>query len=557
MNDGQITALVDKVLGAYGSPAEATVHQAPVPAPAPAPQPAVDDAVARAIAKVLSDHGSHTQPKGEAKTEVPRWVPSSRRCCWKPAEAPERAADEVIDRIVAKVLGGTEPAATGGPADEVGDGIFDSMDEAVEAAAVAQQQYLLCSMADRKRFVDGIRAVILRPETLERLSRLSVEETGMGRYEHKLIKNRLAAEKTPGTEDLATDALSGDDGLTLVEHSPYGVIGAITPTTNPTETIICNSIGMLAAGNSVVFSPHPRATQVSLLTVRLINQKLAELGAPANLVVTVGKPSIENTNAMMAHPKVRMLMATGGPAIVKAVMSTGKKAIGAGAGNPPVVVDETADIEKAARDIVNGCSFDNNLPCIAEKEIIAVDEIADFLVFAMKKNGAFHLTDPEQLRRLEALVLTEKGGPKTSCVGKDAAWLLGQIGVAADDGVRVILIEVPKAHPFVQEELMMPVLPLVRVRDVDEAIAVAIEVEHGNRHTAIMHSTNVRKLTQMAKLIQTTIFVKNGPSYAGIGAGGEGHATFTIAGPTGEGLTSARSFARRRRCVMVEALNIR
>ncbi|WP_274540600.1 aldehyde dehydrogenase family protein [Telmatospirillum siberiense] len=471
--------------------------------------------------------------------------------------------DGLIAEVVAQVLkdfasgAGVPAACSTGAAPAAGEGIFDNMDDAVEAAVVAQRDYLLCTMADRRRFVEGIREVILQQDNLERISRLSVDETGMGFYEHKLIKNRLAAEKTPGTEDLVTEALSGDAGLTLVEFSPFGVIGAITPTTNPTETIICNSIGMLAAGNSVVFSPHPRATEVSLLTVRLINRKLACLGAPANLVVTVSKPSIDNTNVLMAHPKIRMLVATGGPAIVKAVMSTGKKAIGAGAGNPPVVVDETADIGKAACDIVNGCSFDNNLPCIAEKEIVAVAGIADRLIAEMKKNGAYELTDQAVIRKLEKLVLTDKGGPQTSCVGKSAKWLLGQIGITAPDCAKVILMELPKEHPFVQEELMMPILPLVRVADVDEAIAVAIEVEHGNRHTAIMHSTNVCKLTKMAKLIQTTIFVKNGPSYAGIGAGGEGYATFTIAGPTGEGLTSARTFARRRKCVMVEALDVR
>jgi len=514
MNDGQIAAVVAEVLGAYGSGGDA-----PVPASSAS-------------------------------------VPDPRGCRWKPAASD---GDDPVGRIVAQVLkengAKADPILSG--ASEGADGIFDSMDEAVEAAALAQRQYLLCTMADRQRFVDGIRDVILEEETLKRLSQMAVEETGMGCYEHKVIKNRLAAEKSPGTEDLVTMAKSGDDGLTLEEFSAYGVIGAITPTTNPSATIISNSIGMLAAGNSAVFSPHPRARETSLETVRLINGKLAELGAPRNLVVTVSAPSIENTNAMMNHPKVRMLVATGGPGIVRAVMSTGKKAIGAGAGNPPVVVDETADIEKAARDIVNGCSFDNNLPCIAEKEIIAVDQIADFLIFSMKKNGAYQITDPAVLKTLEEFVLNEKGGPKTSCVGKSAIWLLGQIGISANDDVKVILMDVAKEHPFVQEELMMPILPLVRVRDVDEAIAVAVEVEHGNRHTAMMHSNNVRKLTKMAKLVQTTIFVKNGPSYAGIGAGGEGYSTFTIAGPTGEGLTSARSFARRRKCVMVESLNIR
>ena len=289
--------------------------------------------------------------------------------------------ERVVASIVNAVLGRLDDVSS--PAAEAGGGnwgIFESMNDAVEAAAAAQKKYINCTMHDRAAYVQAIRDVVLKQENLEYISRQSAEETGMGNYEHKLIKNRLAATKTPGIEDLTTDAMSGDDGLTLVEYSPFGVIGAITPTTNPTETIICNSIGMLAAGNSVVFSPHPRAKNVSLHLIRLINRALAEAGAPANLVVTVSQPSIENTNAMMSHPMVRMLVATGGPGIVKTVLSSGKKAIGAGAGNPPVVVDETANIEKAGKDIIDGCCFDNNLPCIAEKEVIVVDSAADYLI---------------------------------------------------------------------------------------------------------------------------------------------------------------------------------
>lgn len=308
----------------------------------------------------------------------------------------------------------------------------------------------------------------------------------------------------------------------------------------------------------MVFSPHPRSRNVSLYCVELINQKLAALGAPANLVVTVTQPSIDNTRSLINDPRINMLVATGGPAIVKTVMSSGKKAIGAGGGNPPAVVDETADIEKAARDIIRGCSFDNNLPCVAEKEVIVVNQVADYLIHCMKKSGGYLLCDKQLIRQLESLVLNEKGsGPDTAFVGKDARYILQQLGVSAPEDTKVILVETGKNHPFVVHELMMPVLPVVRVDNVDEAIELAVQVEHGNRHTAIMHSTNVEKLTKMARQIQTTIFVKNGPSYAGLGVGGEGHATFTIAGPTGEGLTSARSFARTRRCVMVEALNVR
>lgn len=436
-------------------------------------------------------------------------------------------------------------------------GVYETMDEAIAASQEAQKTLLFSKIAERQRYVDVIRATVLKRENLELMSKLSVEETEIGCYEHKLIKNRLAAEKTPGTEDLATEAITGDNGLTLMEYCPFGVIGAITPTTNPTETIICNSISMIAGGNTVIFSPHPRAKKVSQLLVKMLNKALMENGAPSGLITMVEEPSIENTNKMIENPGVRLLVATGGPAIVKKVLSSGKKAIGAGAGNPPVVVDETADIEKAAKDIVNGCSFDNNVPCIAEKEVFAVDSICDYLIHYMKQNGAYEITDPALLERLTALVTNEKGGPKTSFVGKSAVYILDQLGIKADDSVKVIIMEVSKDHHLVQEEMMMPILPVVRVSDVDTAIGYAHEAEHGNRHTAMMHSRNVEKLSKMAKIMETTIFVKNAPSYAGIGVGGEGFTTFTIAGPTGEGLTSARSFCRKRKCVMTDAFSIR
>lgn len=462
--------------------------------------------------------------------------------------------DEIIKQVLDQLGNPNQSTTTKAGGDR---GVFSKMEDAIEAAATAQKKYLSCSMQDRARFVKAVREVVLKEENLDAISREAVEETGMGAYEYKIIKNRLAAEKSPGVEDLITKAFSGDDGLTLVEYSPFGVIGSITPTTNPTETIICNSIGMLAAGDSVVFSPHPRARAVCLHMIQLINEALAEAGAPANLVVTVDQPSLETTNIMLSHPLVRMIVATGGPGVVKAALSCGKKAIGAGAGNPPVVVDETADIEKAAKDIVDGCSLDNNLPCIAEKEVIVVESVAEQLISNMKRSGAYEITNDATIRKLVELVTEEGKRPQTGFVGKSAKYILDKIGIQVDDSVRVIIMRTDEAHPFVQVELMMPILPVVSVPDVDAAIDMAIRVEHGNRHTAMMHSRNVEKLTKMAKLIQTTIFVKNGPSYAGIGVGGEGYTTFTIAGPTGEGLTSAKSFARLRRCVLVGGMDIR
>jgi propionaldehyde dehydrogenase len=456
--------------------------------------------------------------------------------------------EEIVKKVLVEISSKTETT------DEQY-GIFQDMNEAVEAAWHGQKKLVKFNLETRGKFIEAMRKEARKH--VELFARMAVEESGMGRYEDKVLKNIVAIEKTPGIEDLRSEAYSGDDGLTLIELSPYGVIGAITPTTNPTETVICNAIGMIAAGNTVVFSPHPTAKNTSLKCVEILNRAIIEAGGPANLLTTVSEPTLEQAEIMMKHKKINMLVATGGPGVVKAVLSSGKKAIGAGAGNPPAVVDDTADIEKAAKDIVSGCSFDNNLPCVAEKEVIVLDSVADYLIFNMKKHGGYEIKDVDVLNRLQALISDERGNPNRDFVGKSADYILSKIGIDCDPSIKVIIMEVEKNHPFVVGELMMPVLPIVRVKDIDEAIELAVKVEHGFRHTAIMHSKNIDHLTRFAKEIQTTIFVKNGPSYAGIGVGGEGYTTFTIAGPTGEGLTSAKSFARTRRCTLVGGFSIK
>lgn len=465
--------------------------------------------------------------------------------------------NEMIEGIVQKIMATIDfDKKEDAPLIDGKDGIFADMNNAIEAAFAAQKEYMKKPLAFRSKLIKAIRETMIQKDHAETICRMAVEETGMGNFHDKLLKQYLVVEKTPGLEDLGAECFTGDDGLTLLELSPFGVIGAIAPTTNPSETIINNSIGMLAGGNTVVFSPHPKAKKTSQYTVRLINQAIAAAGGPANLVVTTEEPSIENADIMMAHPKIRMLCATGGPGVVHAVLSSGKKAIGAGAGNPPALVDETADIEKAAKDIIDGCCFDNNLPCIAEKEVIVVDQVADYLIFNMKKNGAFEITDKKVMDKLAEMVCPE-GRVSRDFVGKDAKYIAKAAGIDVPEDTRVLIMETGKDHPLVVTELMMPILGIVRVDNVDDGIDLACELEHGNRHTAIMHSKNVDKLTEMSKRIQTTIFVKNGPSYAGIGVGGEGYTTFTIAGPTGEGLTSAKTFVRRRRCVLVGGFDIK
>ena len=438
-------------------------------------------------------------------------------------------------------------------------GIFATIDGAVAAAKKAQLELKDIPLTTRKKIIAAMREALMNNGDI--LSLMAVKETKMGRLDSKSIKHQLIAEKTPGVEDVSTVAYTGDYGLTLGERAPWGVIAAVTPVTNPSATVACNAIGMVAAGNSVVFSPHPSAREVSLATIRLLNQAIQAAGGPPNLLTSMSDPSIANAQALMGHPDVRLLVVTGGMRVVREAMKHGKKVIAAGPGNPPVVVDETVNIKKAAQDVVDGASFDNNIPCIAEKELFVVEAVADELKFHMKDLGAYELSQ-WQLKRLEKVLLSENRGPGKAGVpnihfiGRDAKVILAEIGIQVDDDTKLVMAETDYEHPFVWSELMMPVLPMVRARDVDHAIEMAVRAEHGFKHTAMMHSMSVDRLTRMAKEVDSTLFVKNGPCYDGIGIEGEGCASLTIASFTGEGMTSARHFTRERRCVLSGYLRI-
>ncbi len=438
-------------------------------------------------------------------------------------------------------------------------GVFNDLNSAVVAAKQAFKELSLISLETRDKIIANIRKTCLA--NVETLSKMAQEETGMGRIETKIIKNNLAINKTPGVEDIKPEAFSADEGLTLVEHAPYGVIGSITPSTNPTATIISNGIGMIAAGNTVVFNPHPSAKNISCFLVNLINKATIEAGGPANVLTAMSAPTIESAKQLMTHKDIAIMVVTGGPGVVKQAMNSGKKVIAAGPGNPPCVVDETADIVKAGKHIVDGASFDNNVICICEKEILVVESVADRLKDEMKKNGAYELNEA-QIKQLTEVLIVEPGRPgkegviNKKYVGKNADFIAKSIGLDVPPSTRLLLCEVSKEHPLVWTEQLMPVMPLVRVRDVDTAIDLAVECEFGFRHTAMMHSLNVAKLSKMAKMMNCSLFVKNGPSYAGLGAGGAGFTSFTIASPTGEGITRARTFTRERRCTLVDYFRI-
>ena len=466
--------------------------------------------------------------------------------------------EESVRQIIAEVINGMDINLPK-DGDIKGMGVFTNINDAIDAAELAFKELGNLSLEIRKGMIAGIRKQCLA--NIEIISKMAWEETGMGRWEDKVIKNELGIMKTPGVEDIIPEVFSDDYGMTLVERAPYGVIGSITPSTNATVTIISNAIGMIAAGNSVVFNPHPSAKKVSAFLISLLNKAIMEAGGPANLVCCMAVPTIESAKGLMTHPKIALLVVTGGPAVVRVAMNSGKKVIAAGPGNPPCVVDETANIAKAGKDIVDGASFDNNVICICEKEIIVVASVADRLKEEMKKNGAYELHE-DQIKKITELVLAEpgclgkEGAAEKKYVGKNADFIAKQIGITVPAETRLLLCEVGREHPLLWTEQLMPVMPLVRVKDVDAAIDLAVECEHDFRHTAIMHSLNIAKLSKMAKVMNCSIFIKNGPSYAGLGHGGAGFASFTIASPTGDGVTRARTFTRERRCTLVDYFRI-
>jgi len=460
--------------------------------------------------------------------------------------------EEIVTALVKKVVEEISKAGIERRGRSIG--LADTIDQAVESAVDAQRRLIAMSLERREEIISAMRKATL--ENNEELSALAVRETKLGRYEDKIRENILCAAKTPGTADIQPHAKTGDCGLMLLEYAPIGVIGSLTPVTNPTGTVIHNSISMVAAGNAVVFNPHPSARETSTRMIEILYQAVVDAGGPPGLIGGVREPTLETAKQIIEHPKVNMLVATGGRPVVNVVLRSGKKAIGAGAGNPPALVDHTANIRKAAQCIVDGASINNNIFCTCEKEVIVVEEVADSLIKFMQETGKAYRLNPEEAQKVANLVVTPDGKINPAYIGKDVQVILREVGIELDEKYRLAVFDAPKDHPLVWLEQMMPIMPIVRVKDVEQGIRFAVEVEQGNRHTAIMHSTHVEHMTAFARAVQTTIFVKNGPSYAGIGLGGEGHTSFTIAGPTGEGLTSARTFTRQRRCTLVESFRI-
>ncbi len=471
-----------------------------------------------------------------------------------------QVTEEVIRSVVQEVLSHMNPAKQAGRA-AVGaeGGVFDNVDAAVRAAVTAQQEFERRGLNDRRKAVACIRNICV--EQAQTLGRMELEETGIGKLAHKIEKLTLVGEKIPGVEFLQTQAFSGEGGITLQEYAPFGVIGVITPVTHSLPTLACNAINMLAGGNALVCNAHPSGNKIAAHGVRLFNQAIRAAIGIDNLITIIRTPTLESAQAIFDHRDVRMLCVTGGPAVGRAALRSPKRAIVAGPGNPPVVVDETANIENAARSIVAGAAYDNNLLCIGEKEVFAVASIFEELMSAMERNKAVRL-DKNQIGALTKIAFVPAGDNKDRLVvnkdliGQDAKVLAQKIGLNVGSDVELLFGETEEAHPFVDNEQMMPFIPFVRAADVGQAIAWAKKYEHGYKHTSVIHSRNVDTITLMGRELDTTLYIQNGPCVAGLGTGGEGYLSFSIATPTGEGVTTPLTFCRQRRSTTVGSMRV-
>jgi propionaldehyde dehydrogenase len=471
--------------------------------------------------------------------------------------------DQQISQIVQRVIqelqqqtgspssSGHVAACAGGAVSGGRDGVFGDIEDAIRAAKIASDQFREAPLEKRKHYISVIRETS-RQKNRE-WSELAVRDTNMGRVDHKILKNSLAIEKTPGVEELTTHCMTGDNGIMMEEFVPFGVIGTITPSTNPVATVINHAIAMLAAGNAVVFAPHPGAVECTLKSMQDINRALVSAGAPANLLTSVSEPSLRTAKIIMNHEDIDLLVATGGPAVVKAAMQSSNRAIVAGPGNPPVIVDETADLTNAADSVYTGATFDNNMPCVCEKECFVLSQIYDQFMQAIQQRGAY-LLNTQQRDALVRATITPDNLVNRDFIGKDAAVLAQTAGVQVPSNCELLICETDKNHAFVQHEMLMPILAIIRVNSFEEAMQGAKEAEHGFGHTAIIHSQRMDRVTTFAKMMRTGLFVANGPCGTALGNGGEGDTALTISFATGEGPCTPVTFSKIKRFAVKNAL---
>ncbi|EJQ9386030.1 iron-containing alcohol dehydrogenase, partial [Salmonella enterica] len=305
------------------------------------------------------------------------------------------------------------------------------------------------------------------------LAKMAVAESGMGIVEDKVIKNHFASEYIYNAykDEKTCGVLSEDDTFgTITIAEPVGIICGIVPTTNPTSTAIFKSLISLKTRNAIIFSPHPRAKEATNKAADIVLQAAIAAGAPKDLIGWIDQPSAELSNALMHHPDINLILATGGPGMVKAAYSSGKPAIGVGAGNTPVVIDETADIKRAVASILMSKTFDNGVICASEQSVVVVDSVYDAVRERFAKCGAVILNKKE--RKAVGGVLLKNGALNAAIVGQSAATIAEIAGIFVPENSKVLIGEVSAtdaSEPFAHEKLS-PTLAMYRAKDFADAV---------------------------------------------------------------------------------------
>ena len=356
------------------------------------------------------------------------------------------------------------------------------------------------------------------------LARLACEETGMGVLEDKVIKNHYAAEYTYNTyKRVKTCGVIEQDtsyGIKKIAE-PVGVVGAVIPTTNPTSTAIFKCLICLKTRNAILISPHPRAKKCTAEAARIVLEAAVKAGAPEGIIGCIEEPTIELSNELMKS--VDVILATGGPGMVKAAYSSGKPAIGVGPGNVPVIMDSSCDIQTAVYSVIHSKTFDNGMICASEQSVTALADIYDKVKAEFIKRGC-HVLNKEELDKVRKIILTEAGTVNAKIVGQPAAVIAEMAGVAVPSDTKILIGEVTSvdiSEPFAHEKLS-PVLALYKAKDFDTALDMADQLvkDGGYGHTAsiYLHPSQTEKLNKFADRMKTCRILVNTPSaHGGIG----------------------------------------
>jgi acetaldehyde dehydrogenase (acetylating) len=358
-----------------------------------------------------------------------------------------------------------------------------------------------------------------------RLAQMAVSETGMGNYEDKCFKNFFASRYVfEYIQEMKTVGIIRDDKKSKIWEiaEPVGVIAGIVPTTNPTSTVIYKSMIALKSRNAIVFSPHPSAARCTYEAARLMSEAAVAAGAPEGSIGCISTITMGATQELMKHPDVALILATGGPGLVKAAYSSGKPALGVGAGNPPAFVERTADVHQAAIDIITGKSFDNGTICASEQSIVAEECIADELVRYLEENGA-HFLNPEETAKVSAVVMLPNGSMNARAVGKDARTIGQMAGISVPEGARCLVAPLGGVGPKwpLSQEKLTTVLAFYRVSDWHQGCERCMELLNagGIGHSMVIHSNNEAVIREFAMKKPIFRMLVNTPStFGGIGA---------------------------------------